>query len=146
MPIKDEAAMNASLDNDYGSSKGPNSPTTHQFALFVGDPQIDLVNGGGYEVNSANCPGYARVTVANNGTVWAPADGGLKETIDGITLPPPTDEWVDEPTHWSLIASGEVVWDTGPFTEPMQITGESVDGIVVRPVVFYSDAVTDEDE
>lgn len=146
MPIRDEAAMNASLNNDYGATKGPNAPASHQFALYVGDPQIDLVNGGGYEINNVNCPGYARVTMLNDGTTWAPASGGLKQTVAGITLPAPTGEWVDEPTHWGLIAAGEVVWDTGPFTEPMQITGSSTEGIVVRPVVFYSDAVTEEDE
>jgi hypothetical protein len=144
MPIKDEAAMNASLDNDYGATKGPNAPASHQLALFVGDPQVDLIDGGGYEIDSTNCPGYARTTVSNNAT-WAPSEFGMKQTVDGIELPAPTDEWIDEPTHWALIASGEVIWDTGPFTEPMQITGASTEGIVVRPVVFYSDAVVEED-
>lgn len=145
MPIKDTAAMNASLDNDYGATKGPNSPSSHQLALFVGDPQIAEEDDGGIEISSVNNPGYARATVPNDAT-WAPAEDGFKKTVDSIEMAAPTAAWLDEPTHWALIASGEVVWDTGPFLEPMQITGSSVDPILVNPVVFYSDSIIEEEE
>lgn len=145
MPIKDEAAMNASLNNDYGATKGPNSPSSHSLALFVGDPQLEVADGGGYEISAISCPGYARVAISNDAS-WAPAADGMKQTAESVEFPAPTDEWVEEPTYWALIAPGEVIWDTGPLTEPMQITSASTEGILIRPVIFYSDAVTEEEE
>ncbi len=145
MPIRDVAAMNASLDNDYGATRGPNAPASHELALYVGDPQVDPLEGGGYEIADDTCPGYARVSIPNNG-VWAPANEGLKTLIDGAEFPPPTGEWADEPTHWGLVAPGGVVWDTGPFTEALQVTAASDTGPLVQPTVFYSDAVIEEEE
>lgn len=122
MPIRDDAAANASLDNDYGSTKGPNAPAAHELTLFNGDP-----SAGGSEVTDA-----PRVTVANDGTNWPTAASnrqkvGIAHTFGG------TATYALEGTHWALIdaADGTTMWDTGELAE---IVTEPTD--TVTPVVF----------
>lgn len=128
MPIRDVAAMNASLDNDYGTTRGPNAAASHDLALFVGDPLTD-----GVEVTGG---GYARATIA--AADWAPAADGMKETTAPVALPNTTAEWPDAATHWALFA-GTVMWDCGPLTEPLEVTGASA-GPLVAVAVFYDDS------
>ena len=130
MPIRDTAAMNASLDNDYGSTHGPNAPASHDLALFDGDPMLD-----GVELDSTSAPGYARVSIA--AADWAAAADGQKALVAPVQLPDPTDAWL-EATHWALL-DGSTMWDCGPLTEPLEVTGASSDGPLVSPVVFYDD-------
>lgn len=139
MPIRDTAAMNASLNNDYGATKGPNAPASHELALFDGDPMIDALDGGGVEVAALDCPGYARVTLANDAG-WLAAADGMKKRAALAQFPATTGEWLTPVTHWALIASGGVVWDCGPLTEPLEVTGAG-DGPEVAVTVFYDDSV-----
>lgn len=127
MPIKDVAAMNASLDNDYGASSGPNAPASHELALFNGDPLV-----GGVELDGTDCPGYARVLLAQAG--WPAASGGEKSRL--VTLPATTGEWSTAATHWALVASGGVTWDCGEMPEPLEVSGAG-DGPQVLVTVFY---------
>ena len=132
MAIRDVGAMNASLDNDYGPTRGPNSPPAHQLALFVGDPFDE-----GVELDPAAAPGYARVTVLP--AAWPPAEDGIKAT--DVQLPPVTDEWADAPTHWALYGSdGATMWDCNPLSEPIDVTGPG-DGPVVTVTIFYDESV-----
>lgn len=111
--IRDIAARNASLANDYGATKGPNAAASHQFAVFEGDP-----NGDGVELTGG---GYARVTLVNDGTVW-PAPVGGQLTID-VNLPL-TGEPVGIGDHFALFdaADGTTCWDTGPLTGELLYT------------------------
>ena len=132
MPIRDDAARNASLDNDYGTTTGPHAAPSHLLALFVGDPFID-----GYETSGG---GYTRVAVAP--ADWLPADGGMKTTVAPIQFPATTAAWSQPVTHWALYDNtGAVMWDTGPLTEPLDVTG-SGPGPTVTPTVFYDDSAT----
>lgn len=141
MPIRDMAAMNASLDNDYGLTHGPNAPDSHDLALFDGDPMLfddDGVTPLHAELDATTAPGYGRVTIPND-AAWAAAADGAKALAAGtVQLPAPIDAWV-EASHWALIADG-VMWDCGPLTEVLEVT-EAGDGPLVAPVVFYDDSV-----
>lgn len=133
MPIKDTAAQNASLDNDYGATHGANSPAAHELVLFSGDPMID-----GIEITGS---GYAPAAVANDAG-WPSADGGSKSRI--VNFAAPTGPW-DEADHWALRdpVSG-TVWDCAPLTEPLDITSASPFGPAVSIQIFASDSLTDD--
>lgn len=128
MPIRDVAAQNASLDNDYGASTGPNAPGSHELALYSGDPLTD-----GVELDSGDCPGYARVLLAQAG--WPAASGGEKSRL--VTFPDATGEWSMVATHWALVATGGVFWDCGEMPVPLVVTGAG-DGPQVEVTVFYN--------
>lgn len=142
MPIRDIAAMNRSLDNDYGPTRGPNAAASHLLALFDGDPMVDVAEGGGEEV-SGN--GYARVSIAP--ADWSPAANGYKPMASPKVFPDTTAEWPNGASYWALIDGGDGVtmWDCGPLAEPLEITGPGP-GPVVSISVFYDDAVTVEEE
>ena len=119
MTLLSTAAQNASLDNDYGATKGPNAPAAHQLALFNGDPLL-----GGTELTATG--GYARVTVTNNGTTWPAASSGEK-TSAAITFPTSTAAWSDTATHWVLYddADGTTAWDCGVLNEELAVVAAS---------------------
>lgn len=133
MPIRDVAAMNKSLDNDYGTTRGPNAPLSHALALYVGDPVVD-----GVEVSGG---GYARVTILP--ADWAAATDGEKSLTAPAEFAAPTDTWGDTITHWALVGADGLVWDTGTLTEPLDVTSAALRGPLVSVTVFYDDAVTE---
>jgi hypothetical protein len=139
MPIRDTAAMNASLDNDYGATHGPNAPASHDLALFDGDPMVIDDETGlpvGVELTGVDSPGYARVTIA--AADWEPAADGAKALTAPVQMPDATDAWT-EATHWGLF-DGSTLWDCGPLTEALEVT-EAGTGPLVSPVVFYDESV-----
>src|SRR5690349_21683106 len=111
--IRDTAAQNKSLDNDYGATKGANAPASHALALFAGDPNLD-----GTELTATG--GYARATVANNGTNWPAAADGVKVAA-AQAFPTSTGPWSDVATHWALF-DGTTCWDTGVLDEEIDVT------------------------
>lgn len=116
MPILDVSEQNNSLDNDYGSTKGPNAPANHELVMYDGDPR-----DGGVELNDTDCPGYERVTVANDSGWPAAVDGRKTRTI---TMPVPTDAWDQTATHWGLEnTTTNGVGDFGRFADPIVVTG-----------------------
>lgn len=127
MTVRDVQAQNASLNNDYGATCGPNAPAEHELALFFGDPLQD-----GVELDIADCPGYYRMTIEQ--ADWPAAVDGSKELL--LQLYAPTGEWQTAATHWALIAAGEVVWDVGQLAEPLVITGAG-DGPQILISIFY---------
>lgn len=129
MPIRDVAAMNASMDNDYGTTRGPNSPSSHALALFVGDPMTDGVEISGH--------GYARTNVL--ASKWLPAADAYKSTNGGVQFPTVTSEWPDSPTHWALF-DGATMWDCAPLLEPLDVTAAGP-GPQVVVTIFYDDGV-----
>lgn len=130
----DPAAMNALLDAGYGTTRAAHCPASHELALFFGDPR-DL----GTELASDG--GYARVTVT--AADWEAAADGEKSTV-WMQFPAPTAEWSSAATHWALIASGEVLWDSGPLTEPLEVTGAG-DGPLVRATVRFAESIEPEE-
>lgn len=131
----DPAAMNALLDAGCGTTRAAHCPSSHELALFFGDPR-DL----GTELDSTG--GYARVTVSASD--WAAASGGEKSTA-WMQFPAATAEWSATATHWALIASGEVLWDSGPLTDPLEVTGPG-DGPLVRATVRFADSIDPEED
>lgn len=126
----DIAAMNACLDAAYGPTAAAHCPTSHELALFYGDPRdagTELTGDGG----------YARVTVA--AADWDAAADGEKPTA-WKTFPAATAEWSDPATHWALIATGEVLWDSGPLVEALEVTGAGP-GPQVRAVVRFAESI-----
>ena len=127
--IRDTAAQNKSLDNDYGATKGANAPASHALALFAGDPSID-----GVELSSMG--GYARVTITNNGTNWPAATDGEK-VCAAQTFPASTAAWSAEATHWALYGSDGNWWDCGDLPDVVTVAAAGVT-VSVTPVVYYS--------
>lgn len=141
MPIRDVAARNASLNNDYGTTRGPNAPSSHQLALFYGDPMFSVEDGGGTEVVGN---GYARQTV--NPTDWLDSVDGRKNLVTPKQFPNTTAEWDDTVTHWALFANdGVTMWDCGPLAEPFDVTAAAA-GPIVDVTVFYDSDVDDFEE
>jgi hypothetical protein len=133
MPIRDIAAMNRSLDNDYGSTRGPNAPDSHFVSLWVDDPML-----GGEECDG---PGYARVELDQD-TGWQAADDGYKDLVTGVQFAAPSGAW-PQCTHWALMddTDPDQMWDCGPLTSPLNISSSSPTGPLVTFAIYYDDAV-----
>ena len=134
MPLGSVTAMNKSLDNDYGTTRGPNAAASHQVALFAGDPLE-----GGVEATTGTCPGYARVALTN-GAAWGASVDGIKSTVAPVQFPNATAEWTDTLTHFALY-DGATLWDCAPLDEPIDVTASGA-GPAVLLSIFYSDTVT----
>lgn len=142
MPIRDLAAMNRSLDNDYGATRGAGAPVSHQLVLFSSDPLVED-DPLTVELSAVDCPGYARVPIANDAT-WATAVNGQKTTVEPVQLPATTDEWADSATHWGLRGADGSWWDCAALSEPLVVTGAG-DGPLIQPVIFYADSLVGND-
>lgn len=133
----DIAAMNSHLEASYGPNRGALRPSAHEIALFFGDP-VD----GGVELSSAG--GYARVPVDAD-TDWTPAANGEMATV-WLQFPDTTDEYESTGTHWALIYDdgGDVLDDSGPLVDPLNVTGPGA-GPMVRATVRFADSITPEE-
>lgn len=144
MPIRDQAAMERSLDNDYGTTRGSNAPASFEVALFMGDPLTggvevtatsDVDDGAGGVVAVAN--GYARATLSND--LWSPAGEGVKTTTAPVVFPDTLAEYPDTVTHWGLYDPVTAQWwDCAPITEDLDVTG-AAPGPALFLSVFYAD-------
>lgn len=137
MPIRDTAAMNHSLDDDYGTTRGPNAADSHLLTLWDGTPMIPVIDGGGSEIVGN---GYARVEIFP--ADWSSAVDGMKTLVAPVQFPATTGEWPEGAEYWGLIdaADGVTMWDCGPLAEPLEVTGAG-DGPIVSVSVYYDDAV-----
>lgn len=127
--LVDETARNASLDNDYGTTRGPNAADTHEVALLDVD---------GVELDDATSPGYARATVLP--AAWPAAADGQKTIV--VAFDPPTDEWVPA-AGWQLIdPATDAVWDDGDLVDPLYVTAASDTGPTVVVTVAYATDLT----
>lgn len=131
MALIDTAAQNASLDNDYGASTGPNAAAAHQLALFTDDPRT-----GGTELTSTG--GYARVVVTNDGTNWAAAAGGSKTSAPQM-FAASTDAWSDTATWFVLYddADGTTAWDAGPLDSEIAVDTSSTE-VETTLTIYYN--------
>lgn len=146
MGIRDEAARNKSLDNDYGATHGANAPAAFQVALFTGDPMQDGVEiAAETDIEGVMTPnGYERVIIPNDGTIWAAASGGVKSTLGVVQFPDALEEYPDSVTHWALYddVDGSTMWDTGELVEPYDQTGAGTGPNPVLSIFYdYSEGV-----
>lgn len=141
MAIRDQAAMERSLDNDYGATAGPHAPASFQVALFDGDPSVEGVELR--TLNDDNEPtNYSRVTIFQED--FGPAEEGVKALLEPVTFPAPAAEW-DTATHWGLYDPVEGLWwDCAPFQDPLEVTAASNKGPVVSLAIFYDDNTEDD--
>jgi hypothetical protein len=126
VPVYDVAERNAFLDNQFGPNHGASAPSSHDVALFNGDPA-----NGGTEI-SGN--GYARVTVPNDSTWPVAADG---QKTRPVTFPAPTAAW-GEVTHWGLY-NGTVLGFYDALDSPGEVTAASSQGPTVQVAIYFSD-------
>lgn len=120
----DVTAANASIDNDYGVTRGPNAADVHVVAL---------VDEDGAELDAVTSPGYERAFVFPED--WPPAAGGQKSVL--VTFPSPTGEWIPV-AGWRLLdADTGAEWDAGDLFDLLEVTTESTDGAQLSVTVFY---------
>lgn len=148
MPIRDQGAMELSLDNDYGPTRGPNSPDNFTVHLFAGDPttpdgvelsdESEVDDGVGGTMTVPN--GYAPAAMSNDD--WAPADGGIKLSDPNPVFDAPLEEW-ETATHWAIKdpVTG-LWWDSAPLTAELDVTGPG-SPVAVQLAVFYDDNLDD---
>lgn len=149
MPIRDQGAMERSLDNDYGPTRGPNAPDMLRIHLFSGDPTGDGIevpdtsevdDGVGGTTTVPN--GYAPALMSNDD--WDPSTGGIKYSSPDPVFPAPTEEWNVTVTHWAAEDPDTGLWwDSAPLTAPLDITGPGTP-IAVKLAVFYDDNLDDD--
>lgn len=101
----DEAAANASLDNDFGDNAGASAPATHYVALFRDDTYAEELTLTG---------GIDRFPIPNDSTHW-PAAAGAEKTLTlaaPVDSDPSTSVWAHDATAWALMdaATGGNRW------------------------------------
>lgn len=132
MSLLSTAAQNASLDNDYGATKGAASPANLEVALFNGDPLL-----GGTELTATG--GYVAVTVGNDGTTWPSAATSGGKTTSTIAFATSTDAWSDVATFFVLRdASTGDQWDSGPLTDEISVETSGTE-VTTTITVYYED-------
>lgn len=131
----DTEAMDSHLDASYGTTRAAHRPSSHELALFYGNPA-----DGGTELTSDG--GYARVTIDE--ADWQAASGGEKSP-GFVTFPAPTDAWSDEATHWALLYGADVLDDWGPLADTLEVTGAGP-GPLVEPVVRFALSIVPEED
>lgn len=125
------AAQNASLANDYGANKGPNAASSLEVALFTDDPSL-----GGTELTSDG--GYARVTVANDGTTWPDAPSAGSITSATVTFAAPTGAWSDT-AKWFVLydaADSTTAWDAQELTQEVDVL-DAGPAVPIQMTVYY---------
>lgn len=114
-------AQNASLNNDYGTTRGPNAANSHQLVL------LDL---NGVEVVGS---GYARTTILP--ADWDAAVDGQKTAI--VTVSDPTGPWTTA-TSFLLYGSDGYDWDSAELVDPLVVPEAGTLSPVVVTVQYDS--------
>ncbi len=133
MPIRDPAARRKSIRNDYGVNAAADAPTSHEVALFDGDPME-----GGVEITG---DGYARAEVVPGDWADDPDEG----IFAFVTFPAPGGPWV-EAKYWGLYGSDGLWWDCGELEEPLLVTIASDTGPQLQVPLFYADSINELEE
>lgn len=106
------AAANAYLDRIYATAPG----TTVEWGLLDGDPDAPT------ELDSTDCPGYARYTISSWATFWPTAATGGVKTSAAFSFPDATDAWDRAGEFEGLFVDG-VLWDWQPLAEAVAPSG-----------------------
>lgn len=130
MTLLDPAAQSASLDNDYGATKGPNAPASLQVALFTDDPLL-----GGVELAAVG--GYARAVVPNDGTTWPAAASAGSKSSAVISFGTSTDAWSDTASWFVLFdAATGTRWDDGELADEVAVLTSGTE-VTTSLTVYY---------
>lgn len=130
-PLSDTARAK-SLANDFGPTRGPNSPDQFLIAIYDDNPEF-----GGVELDTGSCPGYARATVDNDdfavGTVGMSVTGSMADA---------TGAWTQIGRYLVLLnaADDTEAWDYTAISALRVREAGPVDD--VEFTVFYSDDAT----
>ena len=122
-----------SLANDFGPTRGVNSPTQFQVALYDESPEF-----GGVELDTTSCPGYARPTINNADFA---ADG---ETFVIEVLPAsPTGAWTKTAKYAVLLNAADTteVWDFLPINQ-VRVSSAGPFPMPLRLVIYYNDSAS----
>ena len=127
-----QSAREKSLANDFGPTHGANSPTQFLLALYTGHPEF-----GGVELNSTDCPGYARPTI--NNTAFALVDGRFEVEVTPANA---TGAWTQVADYAVLLnaTTPTEAWDYAPIQRVQVNAAGPLTPIVFT--VFYSDDAT----
>lgn len=131
------AARAKSLANDFGPTRGPNSPDFFEVALYDDNPEFD-----GVELTDADCPGYARFTVDNDD--FTAVTEGVQIVVLAEDLPEPTGSWTKS-ARWAVLLNSTddtEAWDYSEI-DPMRATAAGPFEDDFELTVFYSDDSTD---
>jgi hypothetical protein len=121
------------LDACYGANKAAGWPATVYLAFFNGDP-----TAAGTELTGTG--GVARTALANNGTNFGAAAGGIKNNAAQWSTGVSSGAWTDPADHWAfydaltggnLLDSGQLV-DGGGTATTVAVT--AANQIIVIPV------------
>lgn len=120
------AAQNATLDNDYGTTRGPHTPAVLEVALSGSRELADEISTttevddglGGTEF-VAN--GYARGTHSSDD--WLPAADAAKTTSVPVSFGTPTEAWGTLRYALLLEPGTDAVWDVVKLNETEVTTG-----------------------
>lgn len=113
MVLKSANAKTNSLKNDYGSSKGSNSPATWYMAFFEDDTMATELTGTG---------GISRIAVTNNDANWTTAT--VTQNAGVINSAASTGAWASSATFVALMsaATGGDAWDGGDLADPISVS------------------------
>jgi len=130
-PLSDTARAK-SLSDDFGPTRGPNSPDQFLVAIYDDNPDF-----GGVELDGGSCPGYARTTVNNDDFIVV--DGGMSITA---TLANPTEAWTQVGRYVVLLNADDdtEAWDYGPVTAIRVSSAGTLQPLIVT--VHYDDDTT----
>jgi len=109
--LRDIAAINASLDNDYGTTRGPNTPASLEVALLASADPADEITGGGY------------VRPVHDSDDWLPAADGVKTASVADDCGTPTGAWDTAQFAGLYDPVAGAWWDVVALTEPLTVTG-----------------------
>jgi hypothetical protein len=130
MPLGDVAEKNAALDAMFGASASAAMATSHDLALFTGNPYA-----GGVETDY---PGYSRTTVANDSSWPAAVDAVKTQTI---TPPAATGAATLDVLTWVLFKHGTSTITAWEFLDaPISVSDAGTVGPVVVTVYIPDDA------
>lgn len=97
--------------------------STLEIALSTADPGED-----GSGIAEPSGAGYARVSVANNGTNWAAASAGIKANAADFVFPTATGSW-GTISYWALYDTGVIkasgILDNGSGTPTPVAVGDT---------------------
>ncbi len=131
-PLSPSARLK-SLKNDYGATHGENAPTSWLVAFYDDFPEF-----GGVELNDTDCPGYARIAVAQ-----AEFEATANNSMSAIVAPDEaTDVWTRPARVAAMLNADDPdeIWDYTPIASVMPKDDGTFDPVEIE--IFYTDDTT----
>lgn len=115
MSIIDSAAKTNSLKNDYGTSKGANSPSSVYLAFFADSTYATELTGTG---------GIPRIPISNVDAQLA-TSAAVTSNVNGLVSSASTGAWGSTATYAALMSTASGAgdkWDGGALGTPVTIS------------------------